>query len=109
MNIANIHEAKDRLFQVLQTTKLSQTAVMSLPSGGQSSEEMNVHKKSDQILLVMEGEVRAEVAAEKKTLREGDICVVPAGTPHRFVNDGKKTALTFNVYTPPEYAADEKD
>jgi len=107
MNIANIHEAKDRLFQVLQTTKLSQTAVMNLQPGGLSSEEMNVHKKSDQVVLVVTGELLAEVADEKKTLGPGDICIVPAGTPHRFVNTGKETSLSFNVYTPPEYPADQ--
>ena len=69
MNLANIHDAKDRLFQVLQTTKLSQTAVMNLKPGGLSSDEMNVHKKSDQIALVLTGELLAEVGDEKKTLR----------------------------------------
>jgi mannose-6-phosphate isomerase-like protein (cupin superfamily) len=108
MKIANIHDAKAR-FQVLQTTSLSQTAVMTLSPGGQSSERMNVHEKSDQVLLVVEGEVVADLAGEKRTLRAGDVCVVPAGTKHRFENAGKEKALTFNVYTPPEYAPNEKD
>ena len=108
MNVANINEAKFG-FQVLQTTSLSQTAVMTLSAGDQSSEEPNVHKKSDQVLLVVEGEVQAEVAGEKRLLRQGDVCVVPAGTPHRFLNQGKFRALTFTVYTPPEYAADDRE
>ena len=33
----------------------------------------------------------------------------PAGTKHRFQNAGKEPALTFNVYSPPEYAPGEKD
>lgn len=108
MKVANLHDAKAR-FQVLQTTKLSQTAVMTLQPGGESSERMNVHEKSDQILLVVEGEVQAEVADEKRLLRAGDVCLVPAGTPHRFENSGKEKALTFSVYAPPEYAPGEKD
>jgi mannose-6-phosphate isomerase-like protein (cupin superfamily) len=107
MKIANIRKT-EAWFQVLQTTERSQTAVMTLSSGGQSSEEMNVHKKSDQVLLVVEGEVRAEVGGEKHLLRTGDVCIVPAGTEHRFENAGGGRALTFNVYTPPEYAANEK-
>jgi mannose-6-phosphate isomerase-like protein (cupin superfamily) len=87
MNVAHIHDAKE-WFEVLQTTKLSQTAVMTLSPGGQSSEEVNVHRKSDQILLVVEGEVKAEVAGEKRVLKAGEVCIVPAGTKHRFENAG---------------------
>jgi mannose-6-phosphate isomerase-like protein (cupin superfamily) len=107
MNVANIHDAQ-QWFEVLQTTKQSQTAVMTLSPGGQSSEETNVHRNSDQVLLVVEGEVRAEVEGEKRLLKTGDVCVIPAGTKHRFENAGQGRALTFNVYTPPEYSAHEK-
>jgi mannose-6-phosphate isomerase-like protein (cupin superfamily) len=107
MNVAHLHDAQ-AWFQVLQTTRRSQTAVMVLSAGGESSEEMNVHEKSDQVLLVVEGEVRAEVDGETRLLRAGDSCVVEAGKKHRFENAGPGRALTFNVYTPPEYPADEK-
>ena len=107
MNAANLHDAR-AWFEVLQTTARSQTAVMTLSADGQSSEEMNVHAKSDQVLLVVEGEVEAEVGGDKQHMRAGDSCIVPAGTRHRFKNAGKKRAVTFNVYSPPEYPADEK-
>jgi mannose-6-phosphate isomerase-like protein (cupin superfamily) len=107
MTISNINEATE-WFQVLQTTKRSQTAVMVLSAGGNSSEEMNVHKNSDQVLLLVEGELEAEVGGKRRTLRKGDSCIVPAGTPHRFENRGKSRAVTFNVYSPPEYSPDEK-
>jgi mannose-6-phosphate isomerase-like protein (cupin superfamily) len=107
MKTANIHEAQS-WFQVLHTTSRSQTAVMTLSADGQSSEEMNVHTKSDQVLLVVVGEIEAEVGDDRKTMHAGDSCVVPAGTKHRFRNAGKEPALTFNVYSPPEYPANEK-
>jgi mannose-6-phosphate isomerase-like protein (cupin superfamily) len=107
MTISNIHDAK-QWFEVLQTTKRSQTAVMILTAGGNSSEEMNVHKESDQVLLLVEGELQAEVGGVKRVMKKGDSCIVPAGTPHRFENHGKERAVTFNVYSPPEYASDEK-
>jgi len=107
MKISNIHDAT-AWFQVLHTTAQSQTAVMTLSSGGRSSERSNVHKKSDQVLLVVEGEVKAVIADEERLMRAGDTCIVPAGTRHRFENAGKGRAVTFNVYTPPEYAPDEK-
>jgi len=107
MNVSNIHETR-AWFEVLQTTKRSQTAVMVLTAGGHSSEAMNVHEKSDQVLLLVEGELEGEIGGEKRTLRKGDTCIVPAGTPHRFENRGKDRAVTFNVYSPPEYAPSEK-
>jgi mannose-6-phosphate isomerase-like protein (cupin superfamily) len=107
MTILNINDTK-HWFEVLQTTQHAQTAVMILTSGGHSSEEMNVHRKSDQVLLLVEGELEAEVGGVKRTMKKGDSCIVPAGTPHRFENRGKDRAVTFNVYSPPEYPADEK-
>jgi mannose-6-phosphate isomerase-like protein (cupin superfamily) len=107
MTISNVHEAKE-WFEVLQTTKRTQIAVMTLSAGGHSSEEMNTHENSDQVLLVLEGELVAEVGGKKRNMRKGDACIVPAGTPHRFDNKGPGDALTFNVYSPPEYAPDEK-
>jgi mannose-6-phosphate isomerase-like protein (cupin superfamily) len=108
ITLANVHQVKEG-FEVLQTTKQSQTAVMILTPGADSSEKMNVHKKSDQVLLLLEGELQAEVGLKKSVLRAGDSCIVPAGTPHRFENKGKARALTFNVYSPPEYSPGEKD
>ena len=107
MTVANIHEAKS-WFEVLSTSVHSQTAVMVLTTGGHSSEEMNVHERSDQVLLVVEGEVNAEVGGQKRTMSKGDSCIVPAGTPHRFENLGNDKAVTFNVYSPPEYSPKTK-
>jgi mannose-6-phosphate isomerase-like protein (cupin superfamily) len=36
-------------------------------------------------------------------LKKGDILLIRAGTPHRFENPGRQRAVTFNVYSPPEY------
>jgi len=105
--ISNIHGVRE-FFEVLQTTKLSQTAVMQLRPGGRSSEELSVHEKSDQVLLLLEGELHGIVGNSTVTMRKGDSCIIPAGTPHRFENHSKNAAITFNVYAPPEYAPGEK-
>jgi mannose-6-phosphate isomerase-like protein (cupin superfamily) len=107
ITIHNIHHVKE-WFEVLQTTDRSQTAVMVLDGGRHSSEEMNTHEKSDQVLLVVEGELHAEIGGAHRVMRSGDVCIVPAGTPHRFDNRTGSRAVTFNVYAPPEYAPDEK-
>ena len=38
------------------------------------------------MLLVLEGEVLAEVEGQERTLGEQDIIVIPPGTPHKFTN-----------------------
>jgi mannose-6-phosphate isomerase-like protein (cupin superfamily) len=107
MNIVDINHVDD-WFLVMQTTERSQTAVMILTPGGNSSEEMSTHRRSDQVLLLLEGELYAEVGGEKGIMTKNQVCLIPAGTPHRFENLGKKRAVTFNVYSPPEYSPGEK-
>jgi quercetin dioxygenase-like cupin family protein len=58
---------------------------------------------SDQVLLMLKGKLSGKVGEEKVRLEKGDVLVIPAGTPHRFKNNGRKPAVTFNVYSPPEY------
>jgi mannose-6-phosphate isomerase-like protein (cupin superfamily) len=102
MNIRNIREATD-WFEVLQTSKRTQTAMMTLKPGKSSGSEPEGHKESDQILLVLQGEVEGAIAKETVTLREGDVIVIPAGTKHKFTNRSSADAVTFNTYSPPEY------
>ena len=102
MKVANLYEAKE-WFEVLQATSRSQTAVMTLEGGGESSEEPDFHPNSDQVLLVVEGEVSAEISGETASMRAGDVVIVPAGARHKFSNPTKARAVTFSVYAPPAY------
>jgi mannose-6-phosphate isomerase-like protein (cupin superfamily) len=106
MELANIGEGQE-WFEVLQTGDKSQTAMMTLQPG-KSSGEKEGHKKSEQVLLLLEGELAGEIGEEHATLKKGDVLLIPAGVKHRFTNRGNKTAVTFNVYSPPEYAAGTK-
>ena len=102
MKIANLHQASD-WFEVLQTTERSQTAVMTLEAGGASGEELSTHPRSDQVLLVIEGEVCAEISGKTSTMKRGDMVIVPAGAKHKFINPSRTRAVTFSVYAPPAY------
>jgi mannose-6-phosphate isomerase-like protein (cupin superfamily) len=90
-------------FAVLQTSNQSQTAVMRLEPGSWSGEKGNEHAGSEQVLLVLEGEVVAEIGKDRDVLKRGDAVIVPKGVDHRFGNEGNVPALTFNVYAPPAY------
>jgi mannose-6-phosphate isomerase-like protein (cupin superfamily) len=100
VNVSNIDSAKE-WFEVLQTTERSQTAMMTLKPGDATSSKTEAHEKSDQVLLMLDGELNGEIGDERPSLKKGDVIVIRAGTKHRFVNRGSKSAVTFNVYSPP--------
>jgi mannose-6-phosphate isomerase-like protein (cupin superfamily) len=104
MNVTNISEAKG-WFEVLQTGERSQTAMMTLAPGDATGDEAEAHEKSDQVLLILGGELTGEVGDQRPHLKKGDVIIIPAGVKHRFVNRAKKPAVTFNVYSPPAYPA----
>jgi mannose-6-phosphate isomerase-like protein (cupin superfamily) len=105
--VCNIHSASS-WFEVLQTTNRSQTAVMTLKPGASTGEEPESHEDSQQVLLLIDGELLAEVDGERQNLKPGDIVIIPPKVKHKFTNKGKSPALTFNVYCPPEYSPEEK-
>jgi mannose-6-phosphate isomerase-like protein (cupin superfamily) len=90
-------------FKVLHTTERSQTAVMTLDPGESSSEMPNTHPASDQVLVVLEGELLAEIDFKSGVLHKGDTVTVTAGVAHKFTNSAQERAITFNVYAPPAY------
>src|SRR2546423_15167370 len=102
MDVNKIREASV-WFEVLQKPKRTQTDVMILKTGQSSGSSPEGHKKSDQVLLVLGGEVEGEIADKTVALREGDVIVISAGTRHKFSNRGSADAVTFNTYSPPEY------
>lgn len=108
VEIHNVWEVK-HWFKVLHTTDKSQTAVMNLAPGEASGDEPEAHEDSEQTLIVLEGEVFAEISDERKTLRTGDVVVIPAGVKHKFTNRSHRAAVTFNVYAPPEYPPDTEE
>ena len=79
--------------------------MMTLAPGDATGDKAEAHEKSDQVLLMLEGELTGEVGDERPHLKKGDVIIIPAGVKHRFVNRAKKPALTFNVYSPPAYPA----
>ena len=103
---ANIHRPKE-WFKVLQTTERSQTAVMKLGAGQSTGKEAEAHEGSEQILLLIEGELAAEIEGRRSRMKPGDVVVIPPRIRHKFTNRRDKPALTFNVCLPPEYPIDD--
>jgi mannose-6-phosphate isomerase-like protein (cupin superfamily) len=95
-------------FETLHTTDKSQVAMMRLDPGDETGEEAESHPHSDQVILVLEGQITGEMGGEKVTLDKGEFVTIPAGLPHRFYNKSNEFALTFNVYAPPAYPPETK-
>lgn len=96
-------ESIRRGFSVLENGTALQTAVMVLEPGEDSGPYANEHPASEQVLLVVDGSIEAEVDGRGFTMAAGDSTVVPKNAPHRFVNNSKRRAITFNVYAPKAY------
>ena len=108
IKVAHVLKSR-RFFEVLQTAGRTQTAAMTLAPGQATGPMSNEHPKSDQVLLVLAGQVTAQIGNRRRTLKRGDSLIVPAGVRHRFVNRSTRPAKTFNVYGPPAYGRDEKE
>jgi len=109
MNVADISGARSD-FKILQTTPRVQTAVMRLKAGEASGPEKETHERSDQVVLVLEGDLVAQLDNEEdQSLPLGFSLIIPAGTPHRLVNRGKTEVLVYTCYAPPAYSEDGRE
>jgi len=56
-------------------------------------------------LTFTSGTGRATIAGKDQDVKAGDLVIVPAGTPHQFVNTGPTPLLLYTVYSPAEHKA----
>jgi mannose-6-phosphate isomerase-like protein (cupin superfamily) len=80
----------------------SQVVLMSIPPGGEIGEE--IHPDVDQVLVFVSGEGKAIVNGEQSPVAAQNLCFVPAGTTHNFINTGTSFLKLYTVYAPPEHA-----
>ncbi|KAH7343294.1 RmlC-like cupin domain-containing protein [Rhizoctonia solani] len=88
--------------RVLWTGEHSQLVIMTIPVDGEIGEEVHT---VDQHLFFTNGTAKAIVAGEEKTVKEGDLVIVPAGTKHNFINAAKSPLVLYTVYAPAEHAS----
>ena len=60
------------------------------------------------MLLVIEGQLSAEIDGKRSLMKVGDFVSIPRAQKHKFTNRSDRPAVTFNVYSPPEYPPDTK-
>jgi mannose-6-phosphate isomerase-like protein (cupin superfamily) len=81
---------------------------MTLGPGQSSGDKPQAHASSDQVLLLIHGELSAEIGGKRSRMKSCDVVIIPSRVLHRFTNRGDHQAVTFSVYSPPEYPPDEK-
>jgi quercetin dioxygenase-like cupin family protein len=56
-----------------------------------------------EVTIVQEGRANITVGAEQREAKAGDIVVIPANTPHRFVNSGDTTLRQIDIHASPNF------
>jgi mannose-6-phosphate isomerase-like protein (cupin superfamily) len=101
MEAIDINRYRGQFFQVLQTTKQSQTAVMTIAPGADAG-PAEAHD-GDQVIYVIEGEATVTVDGQTLTVRPGTLVTIPAHARHHVRNAGSMPVFFLTIYAPPEY------
>ena len=64
--------------------------------------ELHTHPYVE-VAVVQEGNATITVGHEQREVTGGDIVVIPAGTPHRFVNTGSTTLRQIDIHASPRF------
>ncbi len=84
--------------RVLYTGKNSQVVVMAL--NPKEDIGMEVHKKYDQVIVIVKGNGFCELNKNKSRISPDSLIYVPKGTWHNFTNIGKTKMKLFTMYSP---------
>jgi len=67
----------------------------------------HAHEHSEQVMLVIEGEVEMTIEDETKTLRPGDVVVVNRGLHHKLYSEGGVTFMEALAPVPLDHVPDK--
>jgi transcriptional regulator with XRE-family HTH domain len=71
--------------------------------GGSTGDEPYTHGDSEELLVVVDGDVHLQLGTEFHELAAGDSVHYQSSTPHRVSNPGDETAEVLFVISPPSY------
>src|ERR1043166_2673109 len=98
-------------FEVIESTRAAQAAMMTLAPKATSDEEVsNEHPRSEQWLFVLAGSgtviIRSGGTQTAVTLKRGSLLTIEKGELHQIRNTGRQRLRTINFYVPPAYSKD---
>jgi quercetin dioxygenase-like cupin family protein len=56
-----------------------------------------------EVIFMVEGSATVTVGDEQREAKAGDIAVIPANTPHRFVNSGDTVLRQIDIHASPKF------
>ena len=56
-----------------------------------------------EVIFMLEGNAKVTIGDETREAKAGDIAIVPANTPHRFVNSGQTVLRQIDVHASPKF------
>ncbi len=93
---------KNKYFrEVLFTTPNLQLVVMSV----KDEIGMEIHEDTDQFIRVEGGKGTAVIDGREIPLQDGVSIIVPKGSKHNVVNNGKEDLKLYSIYSPPHHPA----
>jgi|SRR5665647_1525631 len=100
-NISELSVQNKDFRQVLYTGKNVQLVLMALKPGEDIGEE--VHEKVDQFFRIEAGSGMAIINGKQTSIKMDDAVIVPAGSKHNIVNNGKVPLQFYSLYSPPHH------
>ncbi|HEY0415141.1 MAG TPA: XRE family transcriptional regulator [Gaiellaceae bacterium] len=80
-----------------------EVVVARFEAGGSTGDEPYTHGDSEELLVVVEGEVHVQLDRDVHRLAAGDSVHYQSSTPHRVSNEGVEIAEVMFVISPPSY------
>ena len=74
-----------------------------LDAGGSTGAEAYAHGDSEELFVVLAGNVQLELGGDLHDLEQGDSIEYRSSTPHRVVNVGEERAEVMWIISPPSY------
>ena len=87
--------------RVVYTSEHIQVVLMSVIAGEEIGEE--VHDEHDQTFLIVSGEGKVTVGAEKIAAHAGDVIVIPMGVYHNVKSLGPGDLKLYSLCAPPHH------
>ena len=100
-NIEKSTDNNNNYRKVLYTSKNQQFVLMSLKP--KEDIHMEVHKDHDQFIVVIKGTGIAIIEGKIYKLKDGIGLIIPAGSRHQIINNGKNKLKLYTIYSPPEH------